>query len=165
MSEGYLKISLSYELFDDDILFPRVGVRFKLKDKCHQFTFFGYGPDESYVDKHIHNKMGEFTVTPKSSMGNNLKPQECGSHYYSSYVLANDLSMTAEKPFSFSLLPYSLETLRDTKHDYELKNKGEGYVSLDIAQAGVGTHSCGPRLDKKYWIPRKDKNVFKIYFK
>ena len=109
--------------------------------------------------------MGEFTISPKNNMGNNLKPQECGSHYYSSYIKVNNLSISADKPFSFSILPYSLETLRDTKHDYELKNHHEGYVSLDIYHAGVGTHSCGPRLDKKYWLPLKGNNIFKIYFK
>ena len=163
--DNNLSIELSYDTVDETLFVPRVGVRFKLKEKCKDFTFFGYGPDESYIDKHIHNSIGEFIVKVKDNMGNNLKPQECGSHYYSSYVKANDMEISADKPFSFSVLPYSLETLENTKHNYELKNKNEGYFSLDIAMAGVGTNSCGPRLDKKYWIKQSDSNTFKIYFK
>lgn len=160
-----LLVNLSYEKKDETLFLPRFGVKFTLKDDCKDFTFFGYGPDESYVDKHIHNSIGEFKVRVKDNMANILKPQECGSHYYSSYVKANNVYISASKPFSFSILPYSLETLKNTKHNYELPRSNKAYVSLDIAMAGVGTNSCGPRLNKKYWLSNSDSNTLKIYFK
>ena len=159
-----LEISLLYEVKDDDLLLPRMGVCFQIKGKAKKYNFFGYGPDESYCDKHIHNQMGQFESSIGKELEYNLKPQECGSHFYSSYVSISNVSISASNPFSFSVLPFDWKTIESAKHNYELKNKQDIHVCLDIAMAGVGTGSCGPRLDKKYWIPKKGSNTFKLYF-
>ena len=160
-----LKVGLSYSLLVDDLFVPRAGVRFALKRKNDRYSFFGYGPDESYVDKRVHNRMGDFVSRIGAELAYNLKPQECGSHYGSSYVYHGPLAISAEKPFSFSMLPYSREELAEARHNYDLVDTGLVHVSLDIAMAGVGTGSCGPRLDKKYWIPNHGENTFFIYIK
>ena len=160
-----LAAHLKYEILKEDLLVPRMGIRFRLKKKEKEFTFFGYGPDESYVDKCIHSKMGEWKVAIADGIKNNLKPQECLSRCGASYLKLSNLFITADHPFSFSVSPFSLEDLSSKKHDYELRNHNDVYVHLDIAMAGVGTGSCGPRLDKKYWIPQKGENTFYIYVK
>lgn len=164
VNKNVLEVSLNYEILKDDLFVPRIGSRFAMKG-VHYFTFYGYGPGESYIDKNVYTSMGEHRFSIYKNMANNLKPQECGSHYYSSYIKTSRLDISADKPFSFSILPYSLEELESHKHNYELRPTGIAYFSLDIAMAGVGTHSCGPRLDEKYWVPRKGSNTFKIYFK
>ena len=68
--------------------------------------------------------------------------------------------MTAEKPFSFSVLPYSTNELMTAKHDFELKGDGRVYVNIDVFMSGVGTNSCGPRLEEKYRTPAEGENVF-----
>ena len=37
-------------------------------------------------------------------------------------------------------------------------------ASVDVAMRGVGSHSCGPELPKRYEIPTSGKNVFKLVF-
>ena len=73
------------------------------------------------------------------------------------------MKITAEKPFSFSVLPYSAQTLANANHDFELREDGNIYVSLDIAMSGVGSNSCGPELGFKYRAPKEGYNRFRIF--
>ena len=94
-----------------------------------------------------------------------IMPQETGSHYGSTFLEVKNLFvLTAEKPFSFSVLPYTTRELSDAKHDFELKKSGRVNVCVDVAHRGIGSHSCGPKLDQKYEIPRKGKNRFIFEF-
>lgn len=72
--------------------------------------------------------------------------------------------MTAAKPFSFSVLPFTSEQLFDKKHAYELKRTGITNVCIDLAMRGVGTHSCGPELAKEFEVPREGENEFTLIF-
>lgn len=163
--EDHLEISLSYKKEKKELFLPRVGVTFRLDGTYTNYSFFGYGPLESYSDKHIYSTMGEHTSRIGEEINYNLKPQECGSRFFSSYARLKNVEFTAKKPFSFSILPYSRETLAKTKHNYELRKSSDAYVSLDVQMAGVGSNSCGPVLDEKYWVKESDNNIFKIYFK
>ncbi|MBO5889435.1 MAG: hypothetical protein J6Q58_04775, partial [Clostridia bacterium] len=60
--------------------------------------------------------------------------------------------------------PYSTKQLYETKHNFELPKNDFVNVCVDLAMRGVGSHSCGPKLDEKYEIPKKAKNTFKIVF-
>ena len=95
-----------------------------------------------------------------------LEETETGSHYSSTELaLENGVSVFAEKPFSFSVLPYSTEELRTAKHDFELGKPKATYVCLDIAMSGVGTASCGPALKVEYRAPKEGENKFRILVK
>ena len=109
--------------------------------------------------------MGEFSLKVKDNYKHYLKPQESGSHYYSSYVDLGEIYIRASKPFSFNVLPYSQEMLGKTKHDFELVDSPYTYIYLDVNMRGIGTHSCGPELLEKYRIPKKDSNTFRLEFK
>ena len=75
------------------------------------------------------------------------------------------MEITAEKLFSFSVLPYSRQMLASANHDFELQEGDNVYVCLDIAMSGVGTNSCGPELAQKYRAPKIGKNKFRVVFK
>ena len=94
-----------------------------------------------------------------------IRPQENGSHYDTEYLrIDGAFSVTAEKPFSFSILPFTSEQLFDCKHAFELKRKGIVNVCIDLAMRGVGTHSCGPELLKEFEVPREGENEFTVIF-
>ena len=71
---------------------------------------------------------------------------------------------TAEKPYSFSINPYTTKQLVNTKHNFELPENDFVNVCLDIGMMGIGSGSCGPQLDAKYRLKEKDHNVFKLKF-
>lgn len=160
-----LEIELSYNIAPHVLNVPRVGLRFAAEGKFNKFVYHGFGPYESYVDKHLASAYGRYESSARDSVQPYVNPQETGSHYGTTYLNIRDFAeVTADLEFSFSVLPYSVEQLIAAKHDYELKADGNVYVCLDVAMRGVGSNSCGPTLLPKYEIPRSGSRKFKLTF-
>ena len=60
---------------------PRFGIRLILPEEFDQIEYFGYGPGESYVDKHRASYKSHFSTQVDQMFENYLKPQENGAHY------------------------------------------------------------------------------------
>lgn len=56
----------------------------------------------------------------------------------------------SEKDFSFQVSEYALSDYR--AHAYEMKETGRLYLNVDYKMGGVGSASCGPVLEDKYWV-------------
>lgn len=158
--------TIEYKLADYVERFPRFGIEFGV-DKAHgNFSYAGFGPTESYVDKHIAGEYGYYVSSARENYDREyIRPQESGSHYACKYMAVKDLfKVTAEQPFSFSVNPYTTKQLCETLHSFELEENDFVNVCIDLAMRGVGSHSCGPELPDEYEIPRKGKNTFKFTF-
>lgn len=160
-----LDIKLSYQISDNVNILPRVGLEFAIDKKNQDFSYFGFGEDESYIDKRLHTRCGEYQGNVNTNYQRYIKPQESGSHYYSSYLDIANMHITAARPFSFNVIPYARDELISSPHDFELPTSNATYISLDVFMSGIGTHSCGPELLDKYRIPKKGNNTFRIIFK
>lgn len=163
--DEYVDINLKYQILKEDLYVPKAGLYFALSKDNNKAKYYGFGPYESYIDKHHYDYLDEFEIDIKNNLENNLKPQESGSRYYCSYVYLKDIDITANKSFSFNALFYDYSYLESVKHNHELIEDDKTYISLDIFNSGVGSHSCGPQLMKKYQTPRKGNNTFRITFK
>ena len=161
-----LEIAISYKIASYVKSLARFGVEFAIDKAYNAFSYIGYGPTESYVDKHVACEYGYFKSTAEQNYEHGyVRPQESGSHYASKYLNVDGLfSMTAEKPFSFSQNPYTTKQLQSTLHDFELVENDFVNICIDLAMRGVGSNSCGPELDKKYEIPTSGENTFKLKF-
>ncbi len=161
-----LTVDIEYMLADYVSSFPRFGIELLIDKRFNRFSYVGYGPTETYVDKHIAAEYGYYESAAEENYDRNyVRPQESGSHFASTYLAVDGLfTLTADKPFSFSLNPYSTEQLRNTAHSFELAENDFISLCIDLAMRGVGSHSCGPRLDEKYEIPREGRNRFKFVF-
>ena len=161
-----LTVSVEYELGAYVENFPRFGIEFGVDKAYNGFSFIGFGPHESYCDKKVACEYGLYNSTAQQNYDINfIRPQESGSHCESEYLALHGLfTLTAEKPFSFSVNPYTTAQLRDTKHNFELPENDFVNVCIDLGMRGVGSHSCGPALPEKYEIPKKGKNTFKFVF-
>jgi hypothetical protein len=161
-----LRIDIDYKIADYVMSFPRFGIELLINKKYSDFSYVGYGPTETYADKHIAAEYGYYESRAEDNYDRNyVRPQESGSHYHSTYLSLDGLfTLIADKPFSFSLNPYSTEQLRTSQHSFELLDNDYISLCLDLAMRGVGSHSCGPKLDEKYEIPREGSNSFKLVF-
>lgn len=158
-----IDLQLDYQVADYIDYLPRIGFEFAIGKQYQSFGYVGYGPYESYIDKHIASDFGEYHTTVCENFQNYLMPQENGSHFSSTKLtIDNLLTITAQKPFSFSVLPYSTAQLEHAKHNFELKNPLATYINIDVAMSGIGSNSCGPELDKKYRAPKCGSNMFRI---
>ena len=159
-------LTFDYKVSDYVSYLPRIGFEFGIDRANLDFTYQGFGPIESYIDKHLASDFGTFTCNAKSNYYHYVMPQESGSHYNTTALDIHDIiNITASKPFSFSVLPYSTKQLNDAKHDFELKEDGNTYVNIDLAMSGVGTNSCGPELLEKYRAPKQGEITFRIKVK
>ena len=133
---------------------PRFGIRMMLPEDMKQVAYYGYGPMESYTDKHRAAYHGRFVETVDSLFEDYIRPQENGSHCDVSYVELTrkglKLSVAAKKSFSFNASRYTQEELTKKAHNYELVPSGHTVLCVDYVQDGIGSNSCGPEPEKEY---------------
>ena len=147
---------------------PRFGLRLFLPEEMNQVTYFGLGPEESYVDKCRAASHGIYSALVDGLHEDYLKPQENGSHNDCDYVVVNgaDSTMKAygEKTFSFNASVFTQEELAEKKHNFELIPCGSTVLNLDFRQNGIGSNSCGPRLKEEYRF-EEESFTFSLYLK
>ena len=73
---------------------PRFGLRLFLPGEMNAAEYFGYGPQESYMDKHHGALLGNYCVTAAANHEDYIKPQENGSHYGCDYVTVSSESLS-----------------------------------------------------------------------
>ncbi|MBQ1849359.1 MAG: glycoside hydrolase family 2, partial [Lachnospiraceae bacterium] len=155
-ADGTLRIVSDGETSNKVTFLPRFGVRLFLKKDFDAFTYYGYGPYESYADKHQASYLGRFRAKVADSFEDYVKPQENSSHFDCREMTINgsnaDVRFTAAKPFSFSACEYTQEELAAKRHNFELEKSDSTVVCVDAQMAGVGSASCGPALPELYRI-------------
>ncbi|MBO7187126.1 MAG: hypothetical protein J6V68_01850 [Clostridia bacterium] len=162
--DGYIDVDFSYRTNRKVAYLGRVGVEFAL-DEINNAEYLGLGEGETYVDKNNYAVKDVFKFNPSENNCPYIRPQEYGSHYKTSYVKLGNLEIYGKKDFSFSAIPYSQKQLIAKPHDFELLKDGKTYVNIDASISGVGTHACGPELDRKYWANLADKLSIRIIVK
>ncbi|MFZ2537792.1 MAG: beta-galactosidase small subunit, partial [Oscillospiraceae bacterium] len=158
-NSGNITVKLDVKIPFARSFLPRFGLRLFLNDDFKQCEYFGYGPNESYVDKKLSCHMDKFTSNIADMFEDYIKPQENSSHCNTEYVkLSNcntSLLATSDKSFSFNVCEYTQEELLTKSHNYELEKCGYKVLCLDYKMSGVGSNSCGPELVEKYQLIEK----------
>lgn len=165
-TKGSLTINAKFNFSGNKVtLLPRLGLRFFLAKEMNKVDYFGYGPNESYIDKHQSSYLGNFSAKVSDFYEDYIKPQENSSHFGCKHMtiygktssiscFADDKALaSAQKGFSFNAGIYTQEELAEKRHNFELEESKYTVLCLDFAMAGVGSHSCGPALDEKYRVP------------
>lgn len=139
---------------------PRFGLRFDMPEGYEQMEYFGYGPTESYSDKHQAAHLSVFRTTVTENFEHYVRPQENGAHWDCRYAAVTSaagqgLYFFADH-FSFSAMHFTPEQLEATAHDYELQPRRETTVILDYRQSGVGSNSCGPALAAEHRLSERE---------
>ncbi|MDO4459792.1 MAG: glycoside hydrolase family 2 TIM barrel-domain containing protein [Clostridia bacterium] len=140
--------------------FPRFGFRMFLPREFKNVEYFGYGPFESYQDKHLASCLDYFAENVKDMHEDYIKPQENGSHWGTRNVTVLNgklaLSFSSEKPISFNASEYTQEELTKKMHNYELTKCGDTVLCVDYRMSGIGSNSCGPELLPQYRMNEKN---------
>ena len=159
-NSGEIKMKYAVQVADKRPYLPRFGVRMFMSKAFDQVEYYGYGPYESYSDKHQASYMGVFSQPVSDMHEDYIKPQENSSHYGCEYVKINSsdtlITFEAEKPFSFNASEYTQEELSTKKHHYELEKSEYSVVCIDYKQSGMGSASCGPFLLDQYQLKERE---------
>lgn len=157
---GDIKVECSANIDEHIEFLPRFGFRLFMPKEYSKVEFLGNGPGQSYIDMNANAYFGHFKTTTNEQYIHFAKPQECGSHtdtlwcalyndYGSGFVVRN------LDGFTFSALPYSREDIEKAKHDFELPEQKENVLCIDYKASGLGSNSCGPKIQQKYTLCEK----------
>jgi beta-galactosidase len=142
---------------------PRFGLRLVLPRDFTRVRYLGYGPGESYADKHQASWWGAFEEEIDEAREDHIRPQESGSHTGCTTLAADSgngmLTIRADAPFSFNFSRYTQEELTRRKHNWELQPSENSILCIDARHAGIGSNSCGPALAQKYQICEKEMHM------
>ena len=143
---------------------PVFAMDFMLKKQYKNFTFYGMGPDENYIDRDNGARLGLFTSTAQDNFTRYLNPQECGNRTGVRYVNLYDENgagigfVAGENPFEMSVLPYSVYELENAIHREELPEPNYTWVRIAAKQMGVGgDDSWGAPVHREYKISGDEK--------
>ena len=154
--EGAVKLTLNAKRDMEFPWLPRFGMVLTLPETESKVEYVGYGPYESYQDKHRASWMDRFEAVVDELHEDYIKPQENGSHYNCYEAQAGSLFAEGSKPFSFNASYYTAQELASKAHNYELEKSGHVILHLDYVMSGVGSNSCGPELLKQYRLDEEE---------
>ncbi len=152
---------------------PRMGFRFEMPAQMEQFSWFGRGPWDSYVDRKEACFPGVYNSTVKDQYTEYIKPQEHGTKQEVRWLALNNtdgkgLLIVAPDKISASATHFKVEenyTDRNNrkKHTYDFKSCATTVVCLDAVTRGLGNASCGPEVLDQYELKANDVAMSLIF--
>ena len=137
----------------DDL--PRIGVVMTLRPGLERIEWYGRGPWEAYSDRLASTIVGRFRSTVTGEYIPYVRPQEHGHHPDVRWVRLTDrrgrgLEVRGLPTIGFGASHFTAGDLTAATHVNELEPRPEVVLSLDHAQRGLGTASCGPDTAERY---------------
>jgi beta-galactosidase len=125
-ADGSVRFKFNGEFDDKQPYLPRLGLKLALPKNHRSVAYFGYGPNESYCDKHRSSYIDSFVTTLSELHEDYIKPQENGSRYY------------------------TIKELYHKKHNFKLEEADYVTLCIDYKNSGIGSNSYGPELKPEY---------------
>ena len=150
-TDGSLGLDLSIEPEGQfPATLPRLGITFELP-RIERVEWFGAGPGEAYVDTRGAAAVGKYSATVEELQTPYVRPQENGHRIDTRWAVLGSLRVEAAPDlFGLTVRNWTTHDLENAKHTPDLVAGDTTYVTLDLAQAGIGSNSCGPALPDKY---------------
>ena len=134
---------------------PRIGITLTLRPGLEHLTWYGRGPWEAYVDRLASTIVDRFESTVSDEYVPYINPQEHGHHPETRWLTLTDsrgegLEVRGDPMIGFGVSHFTAADLTGARHTSELEPRPEVFLSLDLAQRGLGTASCGPDTGEQY---------------
>lgn len=168
--DGTIQTTLAYDAVEALGDMPEFGVMFKFDADYDNVTWYGMGPEETYVDRCRGAKLGIYKNKVEDNMAQYLVPQECGNKVGVRWATVTDrkgrgMLFTGEN-LSFSALPYTPHEIENARHVFELPPVHYTVVRVAKQQMGVGgDDTWGARTHPEYLLDAKGKMEFTFSFK
>ncbi|MBC8355581.1 MAG: DUF4981 domain-containing protein [Planctomycetes bacterium] len=160
-SDGVIAVAMRYEPQQKKIkpLLPRFGMSLAVPSSLNNVRWYGRGPHETYWDRKTGGEIGIFASTVDKMWHPYVRSQDTGNRTDSRWLTLEDnkssgfyISSTAA-PFSFSILPFTLDDLDAAAHPYELPRRDFNTVFIDSKLHGVGgDNSWGAKTHPEYTL-------------
>lgn len=168
--DGTIRTTLSYDPVKELGDMPEFGVMFKFDADYNQVTWYGMGPEETYVDRCQGAKLGIYKNKVEDNMAKYLVPQECGNKVGVRWATVTDRKgrgmLFAGDQIEFSALPYTPHEMENAMHPYELPQVHYTVVRVSKQQMGIaGDDSWGAKTHPEYLLNTDEKITFTFDFK
>ena len=157
--DGNIEVNINYGGVGGLSEIPLYSMDFKLKKDLCNFEYYGYGPEENYIDRNNGARLGIFENTTKDNLSKYLIPQECGNRTEVRWLKirgenGEGIKFTyVDNPFEISALPYSSYELENAMHIYELPPINYSWIRIIAKQMGVGgDDSWGALVHEEFTI-------------
>lgn len=136
----------------------RVGNRIQLAGTFDHITWYGRGESDSYSDRKTGYDVGIWKSTVEEQFTDFVYPQETGNKTDVRWMALTDsegdglLIDAGDHLLEMSALNCTQEALESAKHPYQIKRTDNTVVTVDYAQMGLGTASCGQATLAKYLL-------------
>ncbi len=162
-ASGQVGVKCDVELSEKVKMLPRFGIRMFMPSEFKNVSYYGYGPVESYCDKHHASWLARHSADINDMHEDYVKPQENSSHFDCREVIVSngDISVTATSPKNFSLNAsrFTQEELCTKRHNFELEKSPYSVICLDSGMIGVGSNSCGPILAERFRLKQPNQSL------
>ncbi|WP_339308097.1 glycoside hydrolase family 2 TIM barrel-domain containing protein [Paenibacillus sp. FSL R5-0519] len=158
---GVIQLQTQVNVRENFPYLPRFGLEWIMPAGNEEVEYYGYGPHESYLDKHRSARKGRYlTCVDDLFQDDYVMPQENGSRYGTEWAMVTNMlgmgmKFASSRPFSFNASHYTPEDLAPASHTYDLKPRQETVVQLDYKMSGLGSSSVGPQLLEAYRLDDK----------
>ncbi|MBE0698558.1 MAG: DUF4981 domain-containing protein, partial [Anaerolineaceae bacterium] len=154
---GAVRMENEVTPFGDLPPLPRLGVALVIPAGFEEFSWFGRGPEESYVDRKAGVAVGLYSGTVDEQYVPYIMPQENGNKTDVRWAaLSNSegagLLVAGEPLLEVSASHFTAHDLYQALHTNELARRPEVHFNLDLMQCGLGGNSCGPKTLDKYML-------------
>jgi beta-galactosidase len=153
-ADGALHVENEVRLAADMRDLPRVGVVLELAPGFDELEWLGPGPDEAYPDRRASAMVGRHRGTVDGEYVPYILPQEHGHHPDARWLRltgpGGGLEVRGVPTIGFSASRYTAGDLYRARHTVDLKPRRTTVLSLDAAQRGLGTASCGSDTHERH---------------
>ncbi len=153
---------MSLNELKDHIEMPEFGILFQTYKELDKVNYYGYGPNENYVDRNKGSRLGKYSYKVKDNLTPYLFPQECGNRTNTRNIeVKNDShNLSINGLFEFSVLPYTPYELENAKHYYELPETYQTVISINEKQMGVGgDDTWGARTHDEFLLSKDSHHL------
>ncbi|MDR0695935.1 MAG: hypothetical protein LBF68_00110 [Christensenellaceae bacterium] len=149
---------------------PRAGKVVILKRDFDDVIYYGNGDLENYPDFKSQSRIGIYRSFVDDFLQPYIRPQESGNRSETRFAVfrnnkGDGLMFLAETlPFNFTAKRVDDFTLAQCKHVEDIVPQNQIYINIDSAVCGIGSNSCGPKLNDKYILDPYKEHIteFKI---
>ncbi len=152
--EGFVAVDVTIvPKYNDSLVYlPVAGMSMRVSKAFEQLTWFGNGPEETYIDRFQGTKVGRWQSTVTDNYFPYVQSSETGNHVGTRTLALTDedgfgLHVTAlGEPFEFSALHFAAEDLDRAVHPYELNVLDETVLRINAIQIGIGGDDSWSRI-------------------
>lgn len=176
--DGSLEVEAYYPGVKEDRLkeMPIFAIDFRLKKENDFVEYFGFGPEENYIDRCSGARLGYFSYSTIENLPKYLNPQECGNRInVRQFKIFNKgdteknkalLFEKIEEDFEMSVLPYSSYELENAMHIHDLPPIRYTWARIASKQMGLGgDDSWGAPVHKEFKISGENPQFIKFRIK